>query len=101
MTISPVPVCAATEARRSTKGAAISPYAQQNYVDHGVTDQSSILRFIEDNWSLGRIGNDSTDAIAGSLLPMFNFEGKQEDKVQRLILYPASGTPVGGDQDDK
>jgi phospholipase C len=79
----------------------ISPFAKQNYVDHAVTDQSSILRFIEDNWSLGRIGNDSTDAIAGSLLPMFSFEGNSEDKVQRLILDPATGTPVGGNHDDK
>ena len=28
----------------------ISPYAKSNYVDHTVTDQSSILRFVEDNW---------------------------------------------------
>ena len=34
----------------------ISPYARSNYVDHTLTDQTSILRFIEDNWSLGRIG---------------------------------------------
>ena len=53
---------------------AISPYAKVNYVDHTVTDQSSILRFIEDNWSLGRIGNNSTDAIAGTLNGMFNFQ---------------------------
>ena len=31
----------------------ISPYAKQNFVDHGLSDQSSIVRFIEDNWSLG------------------------------------------------
>jgi phospholipase C len=30
----------------------ISPYAKVNYVDHHVTDQTSILRFIEDNWNL-------------------------------------------------
>src|SRR5579864_3696360 len=35
----------------------ISPYAKANYVDDTVTDQSSILRFIEDNWNLGRIGD--------------------------------------------
>ena len=28
----------------------ISPYARVNFVDHGLTDQTSILRFIEDNW---------------------------------------------------
>ncbi len=44
----------------------ISPYAKQNYVDHRATDQSSILRFIEDNWDLGRIGGDSTDVKAGT-----------------------------------
>src|SRR5262249_13889589 len=45
----------------------ISPYAKQNFVDHTVTTQSSILRFIEDNWSTARIGGDSTDATAGTL----------------------------------
>ena len=28
----------------------ISPYARENYVSHALTDQTSILRFIEDNW---------------------------------------------------
>ena len=51
----------------------ISPYAKQNYVDHSVTDQSSILRFIEDNWNLGRLGNGSADAWAGTLNGMFDF----------------------------
>lgn len=32
----------------------ISPFAKTNFVDHSITDQSSILRFIEDNWGLGR-----------------------------------------------
>jgi phospholipase C len=34
----------------------ISPFTKTNFVDHQVTDQSSILRFIEDNWNLRRIG---------------------------------------------
>jgi phospholipase C len=29
----------------------ISPYAKGNYVDHSVTDETSIIRFIEDNWA--------------------------------------------------
>ena len=66
----------------------ISPYAKQNYVDHRVTDQSSILRFIEDNWSLGRIGNDSADEKAGTLSGLFDFEGGHAPK---LILDPATG----------
>jgi hypothetical protein len=28
----------------------IYPFAKHNFVDHTVTDQTSILRFIEDNW---------------------------------------------------
>lgn len=51
----------------------ISPRARRNYVGHSHTDQSSILRFIEDNWHLGRLGNQSTDAGAGSPLSMFDF----------------------------
>ena len=37
-------------------------------------DQSSITRFIEDNWGLGRIGNGSFDAIAGDLSHIFDFQ---------------------------
>jgi hypothetical protein len=40
---------------------------QANFVDGTLTDQSSILRFIEDNWNTGRIGDGSSDAIAGTL----------------------------------
>jgi len=70
----------------------ISPFAKQNYVDHRVTDQSSILRFIEDNFSLGRIGNGSTDAIAGRLNGMFDFDDSQ--RAQALILDPTTGVVI-------
>jgi phospholipase C len=69
----------------------VSPYAKFNYVDHQVTDQSSITRFIEDNWNLGRIGNGSADAIAGTLNGLFNF--KDSDGNSRLFLNPATGQP--------
>jgi phospholipase C len=69
----------------------ISPYARQNYVDHTVTDQSSITRFIEDNWLAGqRIGNGSFDALAGSLYGMFDFNGGDAPK---LILDESTGEP--------
>ena len=51
----------------------ISPYAKKNFVDHTQTDQASILRFIEDNWHTGQIGDASADATAGSVNAMFNF----------------------------
>jgi phospholipase C len=72
----------------------ISPYARQNYVDHRITDQSSILRFIEDNWDLGRIGGDSADVLAGQLNGMFDF-GEDHRRAERLILDPATGVVLG------
>jgi phospholipase C len=69
----------------------LSPYAKVNYVDHSITDQSSILRFIEDNWHLGRIGNQSFDAKAGSIMNMFDFSRAKDN---RLFLNPASGLEI-------
>jgi phospholipase C len=74
----------------------ISPYARINFVDHGVTDQSSVLRFIEDNWYLGRIGNQSSDALAGPLNNMFEFSGHV--RATRLFLTPTTGEPLSGQQ---
>ncbi|MEX1826188.1 alkaline phosphatase family protein [Luteibacter sp. CQ10] len=71
----------------------VSPWARENFVDHGVTDQSSITRFIEDNWLDGkRIGGGSTDAHAGSLNGMFDFFlPRLFDR--RLILDESTGQP--------
>jgi phospholipase C len=73
----------------------ISPFAKQNFVDHSLTDQSSVLRFIEDNWNTGRIGSGSFDELAGSLLNMFDFDRHEPDE-RRLFLRrnnrPASVT---------
>src|SRR5260370_2979014 len=72
----------------------VSPWAKRNYIDDSITDQSSILRFIEDNWGLGRIGNGSTDAIAGTLNAMFDFDRAHDDHARSLILDPTTGTVV-------
>ncbi len=69
----------------------ISPYAKVNYVDHRVTDQSSILRFIEDNWGIGRIGGNSSDFKAGRLNGFFDFDNNQNNNAPVLILDPATG----------
>ena len=71
----------------------ISPYAKVNSVDDTVTDQSSILRFIEDNWQLGRIGNQSFDALAGSLNNLFDFG---HPRAGSLFLDPTTGEPRTG-----
>jgi phospholipase C len=68
----------------------ISPYAKANFVDHSLSDQTSILRFIEDNWGTGRIGDGSYDAIAGNLDNMFDFGHRRDG---RLFLDPATGAP--------
>jgi phospholipase C len=78
----------------------ISRFAKENYVDHTVTDQSSVVHFIEDNWNLGRIGNFSFDQYSGILLNMFDFDGNWhrehgfQDNSRRLILDPQTGEPV-------
>ena len=69
----------------------ISPYARRNFVDHSLTDFSSVVRFIEDNWGLPRIANGSFDVIAGSLQDMFDFGNKREDTV---FLDPVTGQVV-------
>jgi phospholipase C len=51
----------------------ISPWAKSNFVDHTATDQSSILRFIEDNWLNSQRIPGSFDTLAGSLDKMFDF----------------------------
>jgi phospholipase C len=71
----------------------ISPWAKQNYVDNTLTDQSSILQFIENNWELGRIGGGSTDAVAGSLGNMFDFN-PNDPRAPKLILDETTGEVV-------
>jgi phospholipase C len=68
----------------------VSPFAKVNYVDHTLTDQSSVLRFIEDNWLFGqRIQpGGSFDTIAGPLNNMFDFDG---DTAPKVMLDPATG----------
>jgi phospholipase C len=52
----------------------ISPFAKTNFVDHTLVDQTSVLRFVEDNWLNGqRIQpGGSFDTIANSLQNMLN-----------------------------
>jgi phospholipase C len=71
----------------------ISPWSKPNYIDHRITDQSSILRFIEDNWSLGRIGADSNDVKAGKFNAMFDFDDHRVP-ASELILDPGTGLVV-------
>ncbi len=66
----------------------ISPYSRVNFVDHALTDQTSILRFIEDNWGLGRLGDQSYDELAGPLDAMFDFA---HPTAKAVMLDPKTG----------
>jgi phospholipase C len=74
----------------------ISPYTKANFVSNNLTDQSSVVNFIEDNWLKGqRLGKGSFDATAGSLdAPggVLNFHTRPH--FQPLILNPTTGEPV-------
>jgi phospholipase C len=76
----------------------ISPFAKTNFVDHSLTDQSSVLRFIEDNWGTGQLGVGSFDQIAGSILNMLNFSQNNNNQGNLLILNPNTGEPVSQNQ---
>jgi phospholipase C len=75
----------------------ISPYAKQNFIDHTLTHQASVLRFIEDNWNLGFLdnpakpeGQGSVDRTANSIVNMFDF--RSQPNTTPLILDPVTGT---------
>ncbi len=78
----------------------ISPYARVNHVDSDLTDQASIINFIEYNWHLPGIPGsvdqvlsrlDRSEGIGFDLAGMFDFNHPQGD---RLILSPVTGEPV-------
>jgi phospholipase C len=70
----------------------ISPYSRPNFVDHTLTNQASVIRFIEDNWLGGtRLGDGSFDAISNSITSMMDFDhGPQSFP---LILDTSTGEP--------
>jgi phospholipase C len=71
----------------------ISPWSKPNFVDHTMTDQTSIIRFVEDNWLEGqRIGSGSYDAIANSIESMMDFSTAKAKGT--LILDESSGMVV-------
>ncbi|HWW83093.1 MAG TPA: alkaline phosphatase family protein [Vicinamibacterales bacterium] len=78
----------------------ISPWAKVNYVDHALITQSSVLRFIEDNWLSGaRLGGGSFDASTGPLNGMFDFGGGSapvlflDENLGTVVDKPAGGLP--------
>jgi phospholipase C len=69
-----------------------SPYARRNHVDHTLTDQSSVIRFIETNWLRGRsLKHGSFGATAGSLNGLFDWS---EGDTPPLLLNSETGATM-------
>lgn len=68
----------------------VSPYAKTNHIDSTYTEQTSVTKFIQDNWGLGRLGGDSFDDRAGELTGMFDFAAAE--KAPKLFLNETDGT---------
>jgi phospholipase C len=71
----------------------ISPWARRSSVDHTITTQTSITKFIEDNWGVPRIPG-SFDAVSGTLNNLFDF-GHHRGNNPVLYLDPITGQPIG------
>ena len=63
----------------------VSPFARPGYVAHTQYEFGSILRFIEDNWKLGRLG--TTDSRANSMGGVFNFSQKPRAYVPVKVMH--------------
>jgi phospholipase C len=71
----------------------ISPWVKPNSMSHTRISQTSVVRFIEDNWLHGkRIGGGSFDAGVGSINDLFDFSSS--GKAAQLYLDPATGNPL-------
>ena len=78
----------------------ISPYARINHVDSDLTDQASIINFIEYNWQMPGIPGSAdqvlsklgrNEGIPFDLAGMFDIKHPHAEK---LILNPATGEPA-------
>jgi phospholipase C len=68
----------------------ISPWSRRNFVDHTLTNQASVMVFIEDNWLKGkRLGQGSFDAISNSIAGMLDFQSKP--RLGHIILDENTG----------
>jgi phospholipase C len=66
-------------------------------VSHTYISQASITRFIEDNWLHGqRLGGGAFDATTGSIMDMFDFSGRTNNRA--LYLDEQTGEPAYGRQ---
>lgn len=78
----------------------ISPFARHNRVDHNLSNQASIINFVEYNWGLPRIDGSADHILAArdraaglpfDLAGLFKFDGAPNAGV---LLNPDTGQPI-------
>ena len=76
----------------------ISPFAKHNHIDHTLTDQTSVLKFIEDNWlstaSASSRAARSTPSRARSSTCSTSTDHRGNENDRKLILDPSTGAVV-------
>lgn len=80
---------------------AVAPYAKAGYIAHDDYQTGSIVRFVEDNWELGRLGTTDEDAPS-FVKDFFDFSQKPRKFVpiqtpyskSYLLKQPPSNLPV-------
>jgi phospholipase C len=82
---------------------AISPYAKVNYVDHNLSDQTSIINLVEYNWHLPSIAGSFDARLASSGRPfdlsgMFDFSAAHANP---LFLNSATGQALASTSSSK
>jgi phospholipase C len=69
----------------------ISPYAREGFVTHELGEFSSVLRFIEDNWSLTQLTHRDRDATP--LISAFDFEREPRPPTPLPLRTDCVGDP--------
>ena len=85
----------------------VSPYARKGRIDHTLLDHTSILKFIEENWSIPPLAE--RDAKANNFTSAFDFSGSPRAPVfisstreqpapriepRRIVIYAAYGAAM-------
>jgi phospholipase C len=66
----------------------VSPYAKRGYIAKTQYEFGSILKYVEDNWDLGRIG--TSDKRATSIIDCFDYSQKPRKFVKIAAKYPTA-----------
>jgi phospholipase C len=75
----------------------ISPYTRDNYVSSNLTDTTSVVKFIEQNWLHGETIPGSFDKVSGSLdAPGGLLDFNVKPHFSPVILNPTTGAVVKG-----